>query len=276
MSQLQLYSHEKEENLLGEGSFGCVYTTSCHQHKKQALKKFYSHSTFVHESEMAIKTKDLRGTVKVKKSFISEGNGYLLMEYCDTDLFTFLRDKNLSEMEALAIFYSICEAVAELHSHNVAHLDLKLENILLTPNAEWKLCDFGSARSFIAGKTQVLGSRTGTPGYCAPEIMVNRSAHPEKADSWSLGIILHALLLHCFPFHNFQEEGPCYANFSLNFVYFSRLSDTSKQMLYNLLSLDANVRLSPADVLLYQAGAKGKKFNSKIRKIKKIFHPKMA
>ena len=267
---LKHYSHETAGTLLGGGTYGHVYSVQSGG-KLFALKKFdhEAHATFVHESEMAIKTKGFRGVVQVKKSFIADGHEQLLMELCVSDLFTYVVEKEvrLSEEEALSIFYSICEAAAELHDRGIAHLDLKLENILLSQEGEWKLCDFGSASHFIKGERRLAHCKIGTPGYAAPEITGKSWFLPEKADSWSLGIILHALLLNCFPF---LESSPT-DSFSLNFVVFSQLSAGTKKLLFNLLALDPDVRPSATDVLLKwkHLGTKGKKETSaKISKFK--------
>ena len=242
------YEHEREEAFIGEGSYGSVY--SCQSLGKNfALKKFHNRgdSTFIHESMMAIKTNGLNHVVQVKKSFISGENGYLLMEYCISDLFACISEKEFSESEALEIFYIICEAVAELHSRNIAHLDLKLENILLNPGGKWKLCDFGSACTFKKGDFKFSHRKIGTPGYSPPEIMEKKSFLPEKADSWSLGIILHALLLQCFPY--LDSAVPSASSFSLNFLYFSQISASSKVLVMQLLSIDPHKRPSATEIL---------------------------
>lgn len=52
---------------------------------------------------------------------------------------------HLSETIRLKLFFNICLAVAHLHSIDVVHRDLKLENVLIDDNNSLKLCDFGSA-----------------------------------------------------------------------------------------------------------------------------------
>ena len=52
-----------------------------------------------------------------------------------------------------------------------AHMDIKLENVLIGTNGRLKLCDFGFAKICITGKTQ---TRLGTPNYIPPEILLNK------------------------------------------------------------------------------------------------------
>ena len=82
-----------------------------------------------------------------------------------------------------------------MHSRNIAHRDLKLENILFTSknieNLSVKLIDFGFASKYSKqeGMTLVLGS----PLYMAPEL-VNKITYDEKVDIWALGCITYLLL----------------------------------------------------------------------------------
>ena len=87
------------------------------------------------------------------------------------------------------------QALLYLHSRNIAHRDLKLENLLFTSknieNLSVKLIDFGFASKFNKkeGMTLVLGS----PLYLAPEL-VNKQNYDEKVDIWALGCITYLLL----------------------------------------------------------------------------------
>lgn len=70
---------------------------------------------------------------------------YLLMDYATKgDLYKFLQKRKcLSELEAKHIMYQLSRAVHYIHSKNIIHRDIKLENILLDSYDRVKLCDFG-------------------------------------------------------------------------------------------------------------------------------------
>lgn len=72
--------------------------------------------------------------------------------------------------ESLGRFYfkQIIAATEYIHNLNIAHLDLKLENMLLTVSDEVKLCDFGFARECEDG--EYISDKKGTYGYMAPEV----------------------------------------------------------------------------------------------------------
>ena len=195
--------HFTEQQLIGKGGYGEVYkytqggkTIAC---KKVDLTK---KDSFINEVKMAIKTKNLKGVVAINKAFTQGSHGYMFMELCKIDLCDYVLTKiMLSEQEAAQLFYSICTAVQELHQHGIAHLDLKLDNILLTFDEEVKLIDFGSAVEFTRGTKMTIDRKVGTRCYVAPELTSKYPVciSPEKADIWSLGIILNVLLTGCFP-----------------------------------------------------------------------------
>ena len=138
--------------------------------------------------------------------------GFIVMKQYEGDLFdyTFSNNKTISEKEVKRIFRKICKGVRELHKSGVAHLDLKPENVVMDSNNNPFICDFGSSFHFAPKKT-LLGSKPtkkpieglngrGTRRYSAPEVFESESAfNPYKADIYSLGIILHALLTGFYP-----------------------------------------------------------------------------
>lgn len=90
------------------------------------------------------------------------------MEYCSNgDLFDFVKKNGkLSEGLAKNLFHQLLDSLDFLHNQiGVAHLDLKLENILISDNFQAKLCDFGFYEEL---KSKVSKNR-GTHGYRAPE-----------------------------------------------------------------------------------------------------------
>ena len=94
------------------------------------------------------------------------------------------------------------QALSYLHSKNIAHRDLKLENILFTEsdpkNLRLKLIDFGFAQKFERekGMTLILGS----PLYMSPELVQRTPGYTDKVDVWALGCITYLLLSGQTPF----------------------------------------------------------------------------
>ncbi|KAL7812881.1 hypothetical protein V8C44DRAFT_364148 [Trichoderma aethiopicum] len=126
---------------------------------------------------------------------------YLILEYIDQgDLFTFINTKGrLSEEVAIYFFRQMISAIAYCHSFNVCHRDLKPENILITADLQIKIADFGMA-ALHQTATHRLATACGSPHYAAPELLKNRQYRGDKADIWSMGVILYAMLSATLPF----------------------------------------------------------------------------
>jgi len=91
----------------------------------------------------------------------------------------------------LNAFSMIAKGVRFIHKNGIVHLDLSLENILLTKQNILKICDFGLARE---GRIFKLFTVPGKFPYMAPEVFAKKEFDGQKADVWSLGVILWCLL----------------------------------------------------------------------------------
>lgn len=165
---------------------------------------------------------------------------FLLLEYIPGgELFTYLRNEGRFD-ENRARFYAaeiVC-AFTYLHSENIVYRDLKPENVLINVDGHIKLTDFGFAKR-IRDRTWTL---CGTPEYLSPEVILN-SGHGKAVDWWSLGILIHEMLVGEVPFggnHVFE----IYENIvrgEVNFPFF--LSVSATQIIRGLLKRDRTYRL---------------------------------
>jgi serine/threonine protein kinase len=96
------------------------------------------------------------------------------MEYvCCGDLLSFVRKRSkLNENIAKFIFKQIIEGLQYIHSQNIVHRDIKLDNILIDLQNNIKICDFGVSKQVKKG--DVMHDQCGTPAYIAPEILKNQ------------------------------------------------------------------------------------------------------
>ena len=110
---------------------------------------------------------------------------------------TLLRHASLPEPEALRLWTGIVRGVAHAHAHGVVHRDLKPGNVLLdttrTPSIP-RVTDFGIARCLAVEGATAPGQVLGSPGYLAPEQLLDAASAGPPADVFSLGVLLVELL----------------------------------------------------------------------------------
>jgi 5'-AMP-activated protein kinase catalytic alpha subunit len=83
---------------------------------------------------------------------------------------------------------------------NIVHRDLKPENLLLDENLNIKIVDFGLSNTYKTD--EALKTACGSPCYAAPEMISGKEYCPLKADIWSSGVILYAMLCGFLPFED--------------------------------------------------------------------------
>ena len=123
-----------------------------------------------------------------------DGLDVLVMEFISGQtLAAHIDGKPLSEAEVIRIGLQLAGALREAHAGGVVHRDLKPSNILITPDGDVKVLDFGLAllRS-ESSATQSAVKLEGTVQYIAPEVL--RGGMPdERADIYSLGAVLYEM-----------------------------------------------------------------------------------
>lgn len=133
---------------------------------------------------------------------------HLVMEYmAGGELYNRLsKRKRYTEEGAALTIRQVLLAVAYLHTHQIVHRDLKLENFLYESEASdhLKLIDFGFAKFWHANLGSKMSQACGSLHYVAPEVLEH--SYTEKADMWSAGVIAYMLLTGSPPFFGSDEE----------------------------------------------------------------------
>jgi len=130
-----------------------------------------------------------------------DGNPYIVMEFVRGDsLENLLRGgRDFSVIEKLDIVRQVCLGLGYAHQKGVVHRDIKPANVMVQPDGNIKIVDFGIARlESQSGHTQA-GLVIGTFHYISPERLLGKTADG-RADIWSVGIILYQLLSGRLPF----------------------------------------------------------------------------
>lgn len=138
----------------------------------------------------------------------------VVMPYCPGgDLFSFMANNrhSMSPSLTMAIFTNIVQGLAFLHSKDIVHRDIKLENVLLTLEQDQLLSlqsfdsplvvltDFGLSKH-LDSPSQMLTTRCGSEDYVSPELLMGIPYDGKKNDVWALGVLLYALMEGRLPF----------------------------------------------------------------------------
>lgn len=162
--------------------------------------------------------------VRFLSSFSTTRHHVLVLETVEGgELFEFLAQSQseIANREWLVrrIFGELANAVGWMHTINLVHRDIKLENIILTqslrgrndltpadlPNTPLiKLSDFGLSR-FIDPNAPLLETRCGSEEYAAPELIIGKRYDGRLTDVWAMGVVLYALLSGSLPFLDFTD-----------------------------------------------------------------------
>ncbi|XP_056286299.1 serine/threonine-protein kinase BRSK1-like isoform X3 [Pseudoliparis swirei] len=195
------------EKTLGKGQTGLVKLgIHCIMGQKVAIKivnrEKLSESVLMKvEREIAI-LKLIEHPHVLKLHDVYENNKYLylvLEHVSGGELFDYLVKKGrLTPKEARKFFRQIISALDFCHSHSICHRDLKPENLLLDEMNNIRIADFGMA-SLQVGDS-LLETSCGSPHYACPEVIRGEKYDGRRADVWSCGVILFALLVGALPF----------------------------------------------------------------------------
>ncbi|KAK0050947.1 death-associated protein kinase 2, partial [Biomphalaria pfeifferi] len=154
------------------------------------------------------------------------------------ELFDYISEKDhLGEEEASAFIAQILHGVKHLHDNNIAHLDLKPENIMLLNrnSQDIKLIDFGLAQKI--NEKDDIRALMGTAEFVAPEV-VSYDCLSLATDMWSIGVITYILLSGASPFLGEDQQETYHnitaVNYQFDKEYFSNTSDLAKDFIKKL------------------------------------------
>ncbi|KAJ3018505.1 UNVERIFIED_CONTAM: hypothetical protein HDU68_011125 [Siphonaria sp. JEL0065] len=139
---------------------------------------------------------------------VSTPNIALLRRIPSMDLFECIeRNDHLQNAMAQHVFRQIAQAVCYLHSHNIAHRDLKDENIVIDEFFNLKLIDFGSAliEDENTEGVQYHTQFRGTLQFAPPEVLSGFRYRAKSADMWACGVLLYTILSGETPFSTVNQ-----------------------------------------------------------------------
>jgi serine/threonine protein kinase len=194
---------------LGRGGMGIVFQAHDKQLKEQVAIKVLSPLLGSDDDALERLKREVSAARRIthpnviRIHDISEIQGlhYVSMEYFHgTNLKEYIKTSGLlSPMQAFNIASQICDGLEAAHKQGVIHRDLKSQNIIVNSSQQIKIIDFGLARTAHLEGMTATGLIMGTPEYMAPE-QVSGKRVDERADIYSLGIILYELFTGKVPF----------------------------------------------------------------------------
>jgi len=236
------------ECLIGEGMFGDVHKSiekrTGETFALKKIRKSYSGAKDLWSREYSAGKllNQNKNVPKVKGAFKTSSGYWIAMEFIDSvDLIRFMELRKfqpLSEELTKRIFRQIIKTMIDAHRKGIAHLDLKLENILIDLNNNIKIIDWGLSEIESPLKCT---RRCGSVDYCAPEVNFCSNSRPYnafRADVFSLGVILYTLL-----FGRFSRD-IC----SDSFTNIGSVSIEAKNLLEKMTDSNPNTRITLEDI----------------------------
>lgn len=207
---------------LGSGGMATVYLGRDPDDGLYAIKVFQHHGSDpqsfarFRREYLALSRLSHPNIVGVKDAGLQDGKPWFAMEFVEghdlkaeaSALAAFPPEERFQRITDL--FVQLCEALDYIHGSGLVHRDLKPSNVLVTPEGQVKLTDFGIARDLLTsvhltGPGQFLGTVT----HIAPE-QIQGHAVDHRADLYSLGVLLYELLTRRRPFKATDNIGYAY------------------------------------------------------------------
>jgi serine/threonine-protein kinase len=196
---------------IGKGAFGTVLLMEDKVVDEQLVLKFLNPNVsqdeemmkrFVHELRYSRKITH-RNVIRIYDFLFIRGNYAISMEYFPSHtLGNEVNEKPLPLGKAVRYAADIATGMAVAHQSGIIHRDLKPANVLIDQAGLLKIVDFGVAAAQQQGDTQLTktGYVIGSPKYMAPEQILGKKVD-ERADIYSLGVILYEMLTGEPPYH---------------------------------------------------------------------------
>jgi serine/threonine-protein kinase len=196
---------------IGKGAFGTVLLMEDTVVDERLILKFLNPNVsqdeemmkrFVHELRYSRKITH-RNVIRIYDFLFIRGNYAISMEYFPSHTLGHeVGDKPLPLDKAVRYAIDICTGMTVAHQQGIIHRDLKPANVLIDDTGLVKIVDFGVAAAQLEGDTQLTktGYVIGSPKYMAPEQILGKKVD-ERADIYSLGVILYEMVTGEPPYH---------------------------------------------------------------------------
>ncbi len=203
--------------LIGAGGMGAVYKARQPKLDRLVALKILAHDLAVDPAFTERFNREARVLARLNHpnivtvfDFGTQGPFcFLLMEFMDgVNLRQAMRTGGFSPTETLVLVQDVCAALKFAHEKGILHRDIKPENILIDASGRVKIADFGIAKIVSEDERENVtltqeGSVLGSPRYMAPEQFESPGDVDQRADIYSLGVVLYEMLTGELPIGRF-------------------------------------------------------------------------
>ncbi len=216
--------------VLGEGGFGITYMGwDLNLDLKLAIKEYYpagfvtrtgsatntvtpyrgekteffstGRSRFINEAKTLAKFYTLPGIVSVRDFFLENGTAYILMEFVEGETLKQRLARVGGRMDAVEVFELVrplLRSLAEMHASGLIHRDISPDNIMITPENNVKLIDFGAARDYLDSGNRSLSVML-KPGFAPEEQYFARGQQGPWTDIYALSATIYRAITGTTP-----------------------------------------------------------------------------
>jgi len=197
----------KLEKLIGRGSMGAIYRgLHVALDRPVAVKAFSVESgdpaavDHLLAEARAIAKVEHPSVVQVYDVGLDTGLFYIVMQLLEGETLKARFDEMgaLPEDDFYSVIVDVARGLGAIHERGIVHRDLKMENVIVTPDGRARITDFGLVLEKGA-KDEYQGKIVGTPAYISPEQWIGRPLDA-RADLYALGVLAYALATGVYPF----------------------------------------------------------------------------
>lgn len=253
----QKISHYEILEKLGAGGMGVVYKARDTKLDRMVALKFLSDHLHANAAEQARFLQEAKAAATLNHPNVCviyavedvDNMRFIAMEFVEgSDLKTKIKTGRLSIEQSCEYGIAIAEGLRAAHERGIVHRDIKADNIMITPNGQVKIMDFGLAK--LKGSTLTkTGTTVGTIGYMSPE-QFQREEISAQTDLWSLGVLLYEMFSGQLPFRGEHEAAIMYEVLNVDPQPIQRIRedipDHIQLLISDLLQKDRKARVASA------------------------------
>ena len=241
---------------IGSGSTGCVHIAReistgkdfCVKIVPKYLMKSQEDHAFFNRECSTLRSLSHPNVVEFVDLCEDSDNYYLFMEYCKGTTLQSLvaNDGPLQDKAIMVVFRQLMVVMCYLQSMNVAHRDIKPDNIIVNGLNQLKLVDFGLCTDNSGNLRQTF---CGSPAFAAPECILRQPYDAKASDIWSCGVVLYTITVGQLPWKTSNINHMIKQIINGRYTIPSYINPHLQNLIRSMLNVDPKERPSPQVIL---------------------------